>query len=131
MDDFFKITACVIVSLVLYLALNKQGKDFGVLLSIAACCIILGAAASFLEPIITFIDKLETIGNFNLDVVQVMIKAVGIALISEITCLMCSDAGNASLGKALQILASVVILWLAIPLFTSLINLIEEILVAL
>jgi hypothetical protein len=42
--------------------------------------------------------------------------------------MVCADAGNASLGKVLQILASAVILWLSLPVFTALIELIQKIL---
>ena len=46
----------------------------------------------------------------------------------EITSLICTDAGNAALGKSVQILATCGILWLSIPLFTSLIDLLNKIL---
>lgn len=131
MDDFLKVTAGVIVTLILYLTLSKQGKDFSILLTIAVCSMLVVMATSFLEPILDFVDKLITLGNFDTDVLQTLLKSVGIGLLTEVTSLICADAGNASLGKALQILATVVILWLAIPLFTALINTVEEILVAL
>ena len=42
--------------------------------------------------------------------------------------LICSDAGNSALGKTLQILGAVAVLWLSIPLINSLIALLEQIL---
>lgn len=131
MDNFLKIAAGVLVILVLYLILNKQGKDFSVLLTIAGCCLIMASAVTFFQPVITFVEKLESLGNFNPDILQIMLKSVGIGLLTEVVSLICADAGNSSMAKSLQILASVVILWLAIPLFSSLIDLIQEILVAI
>lgn len=131
MDDFLKVTAGIMIALLLYLILSKQGKDFAILLTVAVCCMVVVIAASFLEPILDFADKLISLGNFDTNVLQILLKSVGIGLLTEVTSLICSDAGNASLGKALQILASVVILWLAIPLFAALIDTVEEILVAL
>lgn len=131
MDDFLKVTAGVLVALILYLTLNKQEKDFSVLITVAVCCIVIAVAATFLEPIISFIEELEQIGSFDTDVLRIMLKAVGTGLLAEITSMICADAGNVAMGKALQILASVIILWLSIPIFTALINVVEEILVAL
>ena len=131
MDDFLKVTAGVMIALLLYLILSKQGKDFAILLTVAVCCMVVAIAASFLEPILDFVDMLISLGNFDTNVLQILLKSVGIGLLTEVTSLICADAGNASLGKSLQILASVVILWLAIPLFTALIDTVEEILVAL
>lgn len=131
MDDFLKVTAGVIVALILYLILSRQGKDFSILLTIAVCSMVVVITTSFLEPILDFVDKLIALGNFDTNVLQILLKSLGIGLITEVTSLICADAGNASLGKALQILATVVILWLAIPLFTALLSTVEEILVAL
>ena len=55
-------------------------------------------------------------------------EAVGIGLICEITAVVCHDSGNDSLGKMLQIIGSAVILWLSLPVFRALIDLIQSIL---
>jgi hypothetical protein len=56
---------------------------------------------------------------------------MGIGIISEIVCTLCTDVGNAALGRTLQLMASAAILWLSIPLLQELINFIEQILGAL
>ncbi len=129
MELFLKATAGILITLVVYLILAKQGKDFSLLLTVAVCCMIATAAMHYLRPVIDFFDKLQALGNLNLQLLNILIKTVGIALISEITAHICTDTGNAALGKTLQILASAVVLWLSLPLFTSLIDLIEEILI--
>ena len=129
MSVFLKATACVLVAAVLCLTLSKQTKDLSALLAMATCCIVVIAALTYLEPVIRFFEKLQTIGNLDSDMLRVLFKAVGMGFLAEITALICSDAGNAALGKALKLLASAVILWISIPLFTDLIELVEEILV--
>ena len=52
-------------------------------------------------------------------------------MIAEIAALLCSDAGNTSLGKTLNILSGAVILWLSLPIFNKLLELLENILGAL
>lgn len=42
--------------------------------------------------------------------------------------MVCTDAGNASLGKAVQLLGTAVILWLSLPLFKALVELLQSIL---
>ena len=130
MDIFIKATAGALIALILYLILMKTGKEFSLLLIIAVVSMIAGITLVFLQPIVAFIEKLIAIGHFDSDMLEIVLKAVGIGLLAEITGLICADTGSASLGKILQIMASAVILWLSIPLFTSLIDLVEEILVA-
>ena len=131
MSIFLKATAGILVCLIVCLALTKQNKDIGVLLVITVCCMVLSVAIAYLKPIIEFFEKLEQLGNLDAELLQSLMKAVGIGLISETTSLLCSDAGFAALGKVLKLLGGAIILWLSIPLLTSLVELVKEILVAI
>lgn len=131
MDTFLKATGGILIALILYLILSKQNKDISLLLTVLVCCMVSAIAIGFLEPVFDFFTKLESIANVDRQMLSVILKAVGVGLLCEIVSLICSDSGNASLGKIVQILASCVILWLSIPLFTRLIELVEEILVAI
>ena len=70
-------------------------------------------------------------GGLDSGTLRILLKAVGIGLVSEIAALVCADAGNSSLGKTVQLLGSAVILWLSLPLFTMLIELLQRIMGAL
>lgn len=131
MDIFVKSTAGVLITIVLILALSKQGKDISLLLTIAVCCMLVSTAIIYLKPVTDFLDRLQSIGQLDSETLTILMKAVGIGLLAEITGLICTDAGNASLGKALQILATATILWMSIPLLNELIELIDKILGAI
>lgn len=125
---FIKAVAAVLAALILHLMLSKQSKDFSLLLTLGVCCMIATAALQYFEPVIDFFDNLQTIANLDPDMLRIILRAVGIGLLSEITGTICADSGNAALGKTLQILASSVILWISLPLFNGLFELIEGIL---
>ena len=128
---FLQAAAGVLVASVLGLTLAKQNKETTILLTIAVCCMVMMAALGFLQPVLELLRQLESIGNLNTEMVQILFKVVGIALVSEIASMICADAGNVSLGKALQMLGSMVVLWLSIPAFQALLSLIQQILVSL
>ena len=130
MEIFIKAVAGVLISAVVTLILSKQGKDFSVLLVICVCCMIGAVALDFFQKILDFIRLLEKKGNLNYDLISILLKGVGIGILSEITMTICTDSGNAALGKMIQFLSSAVILWLCIPLFTQLLDLIESVLSA-
>ena len=125
MDTFIKAAAGVLIAVTVGLSLSKNSKDMSMLLALAVSAMVLAAAITFLEPVFSFFSKLQSLGHLNSQLLHTLIKAVGIGLLSEIVSLICADSGNASLGKALQILASAVILRISIPLFTELLDLIE------
>ena len=127
MELFLQATAAVILAVILGLSLGKQGKDLGILLTVAVCVMVFTVAISFLKPVVDLLESLNETAKLQGEMLQILLKAVGIGLVAEISSLVCSDAGNGSLGKALQLLASAVILWLSIPVFTSLMTLIRQI----
>lgn len=131
MDIFVKTTAAVLMTAVICIVLAKQSKDYSLLLIITVCCMVLGVAYGYLEKVFAFMETLNKNGKLNTDLIAIMFKATGIGLMSELASMICQDSGNAALGKALQVLSSAIILWLCIPLFTELIQLIEGVLSAL
>ena len=131
MDIFLKLAAGTLVSLILYLILLKQGKDISGLLTTAVCCMLAVGAMEYITPVIVFIDRLQEISGLDSTILQIILRTVGISILAEITSVICQDAGNAALGKSLQILAGAVVLWLSIPLFNQLLDLVEELLSAI
>lgn len=131
MDVFLKAAAGILVAIILILLLAKQGKDLSVLLIIAVCCMVVSASFTYLQPIKELLGRLQTIGALNSDTLSIMLKAVGIGMIAEVTSLICADSGNTAMGKTLQFLASAVILWLSIPLLNELLELLDNILGAI
>ena len=128
MDLFLKAVAAALITSVVGLVLAKQGKDMFLLLTLAACAMIGAVAFAYLNPVISFIRKLANMTTLNLELLAVILKTVGIGMVGELAGLVCSDAGNAALAKTIQILTTAMILWLSIPLFESLLDLVLTIL---
>lgn len=128
MSTFLKVAAGVLTALILWLSLNKQNKDFSVLLTLAVCCMVITAAMMLLQPVVVFLRKVQEIGNLDRELISVLMKVVGIGMVGEICTLVCKDAGNETMGKALQIVSTVVVLWMSIPVFEKLLSLLDKIL---
>lgn len=128
MGGFWEAAAGIMVAVVLWIVVSKQGKEFSIGLSLIACCLALMLIASYLDPVFDLIARLERLGGIQQEWISVMLKAVGIGVIVEIGSLICEDAGNAALGKTLQIAGAIVILWLSVPLMSGLIDLLERML---
>lgn len=114
--------------MILCLSLTRQGKDFSLLLAVLACCMIAAVAVQYLQSVVDFFQTLEDMIPLDSSLLQIMLKVVGIGMVGEIASMICADSGNSALGKALQILTSVLILWLSMPLLESLLDLVSGIL---
>lgn len=114
------------LSVVMILVLRRQ--ELGVLLAIVVCAMAAIAAVDYLQPVVSLLDSLKNLGGLDGDMITILLKAVGIGLVTEIAVMICIDSGNGSLGKMLQLLGTAVILWMSIPLLQALLELIQEIL---
>lgn len=122
-----KASALALIVSVLYQIVSGRNKEIALLMVILGCTFVLIVAISYMEPVFAFIHKLQSLGNLNSEMLQILLKSVGIGLLAEISVLVCNDMGNSSMGKALQLLAAAIILWLALPMLNSLLDLIGKI----
>ena len=128
MNGFLQAAAGVLLAVIMVLALGKEGKQTAILLVLAVCGMVGILALGYLEPVVSFVRRLGVIGNVNNEMLSILLQVAGIGLIGEIASMICTDSGNASLGKILQILSAAVILRLALPLLEQLLDLLERVL---
>lgn len=127
MDTVLRTIAGVMLALILGITLSKQGKDMTVVLTVAVCCMVVTVAISFLDPVVDFFSLLRSVGNLDSDIMEIILKCTGISLIAEIAGLICSDSGFGAMGKAIKILAVAAVLWLSLPLMTSLVEMLQSV----
>ena len=126
MDDFWKTTALVLLTVILILSLDKTERDISAVMGIVALCIAACAAVTILNPVLNYLVELQRLFHLPDDLISILMKAVGIALVAELSASICADAGNASLGKMLHILGGAAVLTLSVPMFRTLMTIIKE-----
>lgn len=127
MEAYWKTAAVLILTVILSTAMGKSDRGFSTVLSVTACCIVLMPAVRYLNEVIAFLWNLGASSGYDDSFLETLLQIAGIALTTEITGLISSDAGNSSLGKAMQILGNAAILFLALPLFQTFFTMIQEI----
>ena len=128
MELFWKTVGATLISAILTLVLERQNRDYSILLTVAASAMVSIAAAKLLEPVLDFLGQLEAMGSLSSDLLLSLIKVFGIGMTGEIAASVCNAAGNSSLGKGLHFLANAAILYLSVPVFSSLTELFLQIL---
>lgn len=123
MDLFWKTVGAVLICAILVLVLERQNRDFSLMITVAASAMICIGAAKLFDPVLSFLGQLETLAGLSSDMLLTLIKVFGIGMTGEIAASVCKDAGNASLGKGLQFLTNAAILYLSVPIFSALTDL--------
>ena len=127
MEAFWKAAAIVILTVILGITLEKSQKDIAVALIITASCAVIMVALQYLSEVIQFLWDLTTVFEDQSHILRTLLKISGVALMTEFTGFLSSDAGNSGLAKVMQFLGTSVILFLSIPLFETFFSIIREI----
>ena len=126
MDLYWKAAAALLISLILKQTVTQ--KDLSLVFTVTVTVMTGLLFLRYLEPILDFLKKLESMGDLQGNMLQILLKALGISLICRILETLCRDSGNSSLGLAVQMLGTAVILWLSLPVFNFFLDMIQKIL---
>ena len=128
METFLQAVGLTLLGVVLVLAVGRQNRDTGLLLSLAVCTVICTAAVGYLGSLTDFLGEIRMLGNLDREFLAILLKCAGIGFLAEIAGLVCADAGESAMGKALQILANAAVIFLSLPLLKKMLELLEEVL---
>lgn len=119
-----KIMGIVLISLLLILFLRETKREFALILTIACSLILFAAVAGDLYNLVKKIyDFSSGIQNVNA-YISLMIKILGISLISQFVVDLCRDAGESALASQTEIASKILILIMTLPLFEAVINIV-------
>lgn len=129
--DIFKVIGFAIIALILIIIVKEQRKDIAILLSIIAGVFILMFAITKITPVIELLNTLAEKSGINTEFFKVILKVTAIAYLVEIAKSICQDSGENALGQKVEIAGKVVIIAISIPIITSLLNLLSDMMVLL
>ena len=119
--DIFRICGVAILCAVLGAVLGRALGGTAVAVRLAGLCLILGAAVSVAE------DITEQIAAWGADVgaysyIELMLKALGVAVLCRICSDVCRDCGEAGIAASVESVGKLSIVLLAMPAVGELIE---------
>lgn len=127
METFLRCTALALLSVILTATVRSVRSDFAQLLALAACCLIGLWTMRLLQPVLEFIRQLQSAGQIGSVYTGVLLKCTGVSMLGQIVCGVCADGGSSAVARILQILTAVAVMYLSLPVFSALLELIERI----
>lgn len=126
MGVMIRIAAVAILAAVLCVMVRQEEKAVAMGLSALSCAVVLVLGFRFLQPIWTLLKELEALSGLGGGVMKPLFKVVGIGLLTQIAGSICSEAGEVSLAKAVEISGTVLAVYASLPLLASVLSLVEK-----
>ena len=128
MDEIIKIIGIGLIALVIVVILKQYRPEYTIYVSIIAGVLILFLAMEKLSGIISLLQSISDKTYINKQFLGILLKITGIAIITEFAVSICTDAGEKAIASKIEIGSKIIIIAMSIPIVSSLLELIIEIL---
>lgn len=117
-----------LVTTIIVVTVKQQRPDIALLISLAGGTVILIFVVSSLSVVIETISNLFNKSNMDSVYITTILKVIGIAYLADFGAQLCKDAGESAISAKIELGGKILILLLAIPILTALMELILKIL---
>ncbi len=128
MDTLYKIISIALITCIACLIVKPIRPDFAIFISIVGGIIIIFYMLSYLTNIFDIFNNIFQISGVNGSLYSVIFKIIGIGYLTEFTASICNDTGNSSLGDKVLLGGKIIILVMALPIVTSILDIVMELL---
>lgn len=128
METLYKILGVAIVTCIAYLVVKPVKPDYAIFISVVGGMVVLFFTISYLSQIFDVLNNIFNMSNLNTSLYVLIFKIIGIGYLTEFTASICSDTGNGSLADKVLLGGKIVILVMALPIVTSILNIVVELL---
>lgn len=128
MDEIIKIIGIGLTALIIAIILKQYRPEYAIYVSIIVGVLILFLIMESFTGIINLLKSISSKTYINKQFLGILLKITGIAIVTEFAVSICSDAGEKAIASKIEIGSKVIIITMSIPIISSLLELIIEIL---
>ncbi|MBQ5329408.1 MAG: stage III sporulation AC/AD family protein [Oscillospiraceae bacterium] len=128
MNSIFTIAGIGIVSTAFVIILKQYRPEFAFGAALAAGIILLFFSVSCFTEIIKTINDFIDISNAGKEKYEILIKCLGICMVTKIASETCKDCGENSIASKIDLAGKAVVLTFSMPLFQEVIFIIKDLL---
>lgn len=120
--EIIQIVGLGIVTTFLALILNQQKSSYTMLLVVFVSSVIFLLLLDQISDILEMVTSLARRANVNMVYIDTLLKIIGIAYIAEFGAQITKDAGQGSLASKIELGGKILIMAMAIPILTVVIE---------
>lgn len=126
--EILQIAGIGLIAAVLVMVLREQKPVFAFLLTLFTGILIILFLIGKIAEVIDMLRNVVERSGINVVFLQTMLKIIGIAYIAEFAAQITRDAGAESIASKIEMAGKILILFMAIPIITAIIETVLELL---
>lgn len=126
--SILKIAAIGIIGLLLASLIKTVNKDVSIYVVLATVILLLIYIVGEISGIFVYLETIYNNVTYGREFFPIIIKVLAVAYISDFTSQLCKDAGENSIGSKIELAGKIIIFYMAMPIFTAILQLINSLL---
>jgi len=108
-----------LIATVLVLVLKEYHPEMAFQVSIAAGALLILLVLGYVVEVVQEITEIALDAGMNVMYLQIILRIIAVAYLAEFGAQVCRDAGEGSIASKIELAAKVIILVMAIPIITA------------
>lgn len=104
------------------LQFRNQKPEYGIVVSISGCLIIMGFVLNKLSGILRSVKQIQSYIGMNEEYYFILIKIIGITYLAEFASDICKETGHLSVGSFIELAGKLSIMALSMPIILALLD---------
>lgn len=125
--EIFQIVGLGLISTVLVIILKTHKPEMAMQVGVITGIAIFMLVATKLSAVVSLLYDYMSRADIDTSYIGILLKIIGIAYIAEFGAEICKDAGESAIASKIELAGKVIIIVIAVPIFTSLLDLVIEI----
>lgn len=126
--EIIKIASVGIIAVILSLVIKNYKPEFSIQITLITSLFIFVFVFAKLSIIMDTIKIISDKINVDIVYLPVIFKILGISYIADFSAQLCKDAGESAIATKIEFAGKVLIMYLAIPIIISILDIIENLL---
>ena len=120
--NMLSVGVLAVVAVIVALALRPKNAEIALMLTVTCSVLILLSVLSQAGQIVSTVNAIVSAAQVNTGYIAILLKVVGICLLTEFAVNTCRDAGSSSLAGNVSLAGKLLVTVTALPLYTDILN---------
>ena len=120
--NILSISVLAVVTVIICVMLKPKNAEISVMLGISCSVIILIGVLTQVSAIVTTINQIIASSGISIDYIVILLKSIGICLVTEFAVNTCKDSGSQSLASNVSLAGKIMVTVTALPLYSDILK---------
>ncbi len=120
--NILSISVLAVVAVIIMVMLKPKNGEIALMLGLSCSVIVLFTVLSQASAVIDTLNSIIAASQISTSYVVILLKVIGICLITEFAVNTCKDAGSQSLANNVSLAGKIMVTVTALPLYSDILN---------